>query len=372
MTTPAALAALALLVYTYAGYPLLLLLWSRLAPRSLRTRPDFEPSVSVCIAVHDGERYLRDKIRSLTELDYPPEKLEILLCSDGSTDGTVGLAHELALADPRIQVFSTAERRGKPSALNLLREQARGEVLLMTDVRQTLSPPSLRALLEPLADPGVGCVSGTLVLAGETGPSAYWRYERFIRSCEARRGSMVGVSGSLYAVRRDDFRELPCDVLLDDMFVPLSLVRWKKCTVLSDRALAFDEACDDEREFGRKVRTLAGNYQLVAKMPWLLVPGKNGLWFELVSHKLLRLICPWALLILFWGSGALAFDPTLPVAAALAWRALWSAQLLFYALALLGPRAGRAGVVARTFVVLNAAAVVGLWRFLRGSQAVTW
>jgi cellulose synthase/poly-beta-1,6-N-acetylglucosamine synthase-like glycosyltransferase len=370
--TSAAWAAFAVLLYTYAGYPLLLVLWARLAPRALKTRPDFEPTVSVCIAVHDGERYLAEKIRSLCALDYPADKLEILVCSDGSRDGTAALAAELAATEPRLRFFSSAERRGKPSALNLMREQARGEVLLMTDVRQTLAPPSLRALLEPLADPAVGCVSGTLVLAGETGPSAYWRYERFIRSCEARRGSMVGVSGSLYAVRREDFRGLPSDVLLDDMFVPLSLVRSRKCTVLSDRALAFDEACDDDREFSRKVRTLAGNYQLVAKMPWLLVPGINRVWFELVSHKLLRLLCPWALLCLFVGSGALAFDATLDTGLALVWRALWFAQSFCYLLALSGQRCGRAGVVARTFVVLNVAAVVGLWRFLRGSQAVTW
>jgi cellulose synthase/poly-beta-1,6-N-acetylglucosamine synthase-like glycosyltransferase len=370
--TSVAITALALLIYTYAGYPLLLLVWARLAPRGPKTNAEFEPTVSVCLAVHNGERYLAEKIRSLFALDYPPEKLEILLCSDGSTDGSVALAEALARSEPRLRVLATPERRGKPNALNLLRAEARGDVLLMTDVRQTLSPPSLRALLEPLADAAVGCVSGTLVLAGETGPSAYWRYERFIRSCEARRGSMVGVSGSLYAVRRADFGGLPVDVLLDDMFVPLSLVRSRKRTVLSERALAFDEACDDEREFGRKVRTLAGNYQLVAKMPWLLVPGKNGVWFELVSHKLLRLVCPWALVLLFVMSGALVFDRTLDPSATLGWKALWLAQVFFYALAWLGPRVGRLGVVARTFVVLNAAAVVGLWRFLRGSQAVTW
>lgn len=370
--TQAAFGALALLFYTYAGYPLLVLLWSRVAPRRLRQRSDFEPTVSVCIAVHDGERYLEDKLRSLDALDYPRDKIEILLCSDGSTDGTERVAHTLAERDGRVRVFALPRRSGKPSALNLLRRAATGDVLLMTDVRQRLAAGALRALLAPLADPDVGCVSGSLVLAGETGPSAYWRYEYFIRRCEARRGALVGVSGSLYAVRRSDFDELPPDVLLDDMFVPLSLVRSRKCTVLSADALAYDEACDDDREFGRKVRTLAGNYQLFAKMPWLLVPGKNGVWFELVSHKLLRLLCPWALVLLFSVSGALAFASELPGVALLAWRAVWLLQVLFYGLALLGARAGRAGVIARTFVVLNAAAVVGLWRFLLGSQAVTW
>jgi hypothetical protein len=183
---------------------------------------------------------------------------------------------------------------------------------------------------------------------------------------------MVGVSGSLYAVRRADFQELPLDVLLDDMFVPLSVARQRKWIVVSSDAEAYDEACDDDREFARKVRTLAGNYQLVAMMPWLLVPGVNPVWFQIVSHKLLRLVCPWALLCLFVSSLVLAFAAHDSVFAQLFWRTLALGQVSFYVLALLGARAGRLGSLARTFVVLNLAALVGLWRFLRGSQAVTW
>jgi poly-beta-1,6-N-acetyl-D-glucosamine synthase len=239
-------------------------------------------------------------------------------------------------------------------------------------VRQPLAPGSLRALLRLLADPQVGCVSGSLVLSGTTGASAYWRYEKFIRASEARLGKMVGVSGSLYAVRRADFERLPTEVLLDDMFVPLRVARRHKSIVLSSEAEAYDDACDDDREFTRKVRTLAGNYQLVALMPWLLVPGMNPVWFQIVSHKLLRLVCPWALLALFGASLALAFSPAAPPAVLLFWRVLALGQALFYGLAALGARAGRPGLLARTFVVLNAAALVGLWRFTRGSQPVTW
>jgi cellulose synthase/poly-beta-1,6-N-acetylglucosamine synthase-like glycosyltransferase len=243
----------------------------------------------------------------------------------------------------------------------------------MTDLRQTLHPRSLRALLEFLADPEVGCVSGSLVLGGDTGAGAYWRYERFIRGSEARIGAMVGVSGSLYAIRREDFAELPNDVLLDDMFVPLRVALAKKrCIVLCDDAEAYDDACDDEREFSRKVRTLAGNYQLVAMLPALVVPGKSPVWFQLVSHKLLRLVCPWALAVVFVTSVLLAFEPELPALELAFFRTLALAQAGFYALAALGARAGRLGALARTFVVLNAAALVGLWRFARGTQSVTW
>jgi poly-beta-1,6-N-acetyl-D-glucosamine synthase len=367
-----AVGALGLIAYTYAGYPLLVAAWSRLRPRAFRERHGYEPHVSVLIAVHNGERHLEAKFESLSALDYPREKLEILVCSDGSSDRTLEIARRAAERDPRIRVFDQPERLGKPAGLNLLRRHAQGEVLLMTDVRQRLSPGALRALLVPLSDPAVGCVSGSLVLLGEKGVSFYWRYETFIRDCEARLGGMVGVSGSLYAIRKQDLDELPNDVLLDDMFVPLSVARTRKSIVQSSDAQAFDEVCDDDREFGRKVRTLAGNYQLVAKMPWLLVPGTNPVWFQIVSHKLMRLACPWALVLLFVSSLLLSLDQNLPPAALTFWRSVTLAQIFCYGLAALGPRAGRAGAVARTFVVLNVAALLGLWRYLRGSQAVTW
>lgn len=366
-----ALVALATLIYTYAGYPLLVALWARAAPRKFANRTDYEPSVSVCLAVHDGARELARKLESLLELDYPREKLEILVYSDGSRDATERIAREFSLREPRIRVLSNPVRLGKPAALNRLRAAAKGEVLMMTDVRQPLAPNALSALLEPLADPMVGCVSGYLVLAGENGAGAYWRYERFIRGAESRLGAMVGVSGSLYAVRSSDFGELPNDVLLDDMFVPLRLALQRKHVVLSEEARAYDEAYDDEREFARKVRTLAGNYQLVRKLPALLVPGKNPVWLQVVSHKLLRLVCPWALFVALVASIWLSFADS-SRAELVFWRTLALGQVLFYGLAALGSRAGRLGALARTFVVLNAAALVGLFRFLRGTQAVTW
>jgi poly-beta-1,6-N-acetyl-D-glucosamine synthase len=370
--TTFAVALLLLLVYTYGGYPLLVALWSRLLPRRAIGRTDFEPTVSVCMTVHNGAEHVQRKLQSLQSLHYPPEKLEILVYSDGSTDDTERLVAQLALQEPRLRILASGQRMGKPAGLNRLRAEASGEVLLMTDVRQTIAPHALRALVELLADPEIGCVSGSLVLEGTSGAGAYWHYEKFIRTCEARLGNMVGVSGSLYAVRRADFQELPLDILLDDMFVPLGLVRQRKRVVLCVDAEAYDEACLDEREFARKVRTLAGNYQLVSKLPWLLVPGKNPLWFQLVSHKLLRLVCPWALVGLLFASLLLAFAPGLAAWETSAWRALLAAQALFYTLAAWGPRAGRVGSLARTFVVLNVAAVVGFWRFVRGSQAVTW
>lgn len=364
---------LALIAYTYVGYPVWIALWARLFPRTVSARDDFQPSVSVLLAVVDGAEHLPRKLSNLQALEYPAELLEILVCSDGSSDDTLALAEQAAASDPRIRVFDNPTRMGKPSALNRLRGAAVGEVLILTDVRQAISPNAVRALVSPLADPSVGCVSGNLVLDGTTGAGAYWRYERFIRGSEGRLGRMVGVSGALYSVRRADFPSLPPELILDDMYVPLSVALAGKSVIFADEAQAFDQAFVDEREFSRKVRTLAGNYQLVALMPRLLAPTSPA-WFSLGSHKLLRLLCPWALLLLLVLSLglALAGTPGLSASATTLWRIMALGQLAFYSLAALGGRLGRLGVLARTFVVLNAAAIVGLWRFARGRQAVTW
>jgi cellulose synthase/poly-beta-1,6-N-acetylglucosamine synthase-like glycosyltransferase len=360
-------------IYTYVGYPLLVAACARLAPRPVLGRDDFEPTVSVCFAVHNGDAHLAQRVLNLQSLDYPASKLQLLAFSDGSTDNTEQLLSDLGAKDPRIQFLSSPERLGKPTALNRLVRLATGEVLLLCDVRQTMGRDALKALLRALSDPAVGCVSGCLVLSGETGASTYWRYERLIRGSEARFGSMVGVSGSIYAIRRADMPDLPCDILLDDMFVPLKVaLATGKRIVLAESAEAYDSACDDEREFARKVRTLAGNYQLIAKMPSLLVPGKNPIWFQMVSHKILRLACPWALLALFCLSGGLVSHPDTSLVGSSGWRTLFLAQCAFYFVALLGASAGRLGALARTFVVLNAAAVVGLFRFVRRTQPVTW
>jgi len=313
------------------------------------------------------------KLRSLQALDYPAGKIEILVCSDGSTDGTERIVEEFASSDPRIGLLRTVGRRGKPPAVNLLVNAARGEVLLMGDVRQPLDPGALHAILPPLADARVGCVSGNLELSGEAGAGVYWRYEKLIRGSEARLGAMPGVTGSIYAVRRAEMPVLPSDVLLDDMYVPLSIAHdAHKSVVLAEGAKAFDVAAPDEQEFRRKVRTLAGNYQLVAKMPWLLWPRKNPMWLEVVSHKLLRLACPWALALVLFMSVLLALRNDLPLAEATMWRLFALAQFTFYGFSAAGDQAGRIGAIARTFIVLNAAAVAGLFRYLRRTQAIAW
>jgi cellulose synthase/poly-beta-1,6-N-acetylglucosamine synthase-like glycosyltransferase len=369
-----ALVSLALLLYTYVGYPVLIAVLARLRPVRVAADPDHTPMVSAIIPAYNVAGHLDAKLDSLLAMDYPRDRFEILVMSDGSTDGTDELLARRAAADERVRPMRSDARRGKPAGVNAMKAAARGEVLLMTDARQPLAPGALRALMAPMADPTVGCVSGNLVLEGEAGSGVYWRYENWIRKNEASFRSMVGVTGPIYAIRREDLPELPGDIILDDLWTPMQLrVRGKKVLFAPD-AIARDQAFGDEREFGRKARTLAGNYQLFARMPGLLLPFANPSWFETFSHKLLRLACPWLLAALAVSTIWYALVPPAGASAGtLAFmRVLAAGQVLFHLGALAGARGGRLAGVARTFVVLNAAAVVGLWRYLRGAQRVTW
>ncbi len=362
----------ACLVYVYAGYPVLV--W---AAATLRARPlpraSILPSVSVLVSAHDEEERIDARLQNLLALDYPRHRIEILLGSDGSTDSTVARARRYA----DVTVVDFPQRRGKPAVLNDLARIARGEVLVLGDVRQRYEPDTVRALVAPLAAPDVGAVSGELILtereeggAVGRGVGVYWRYEKFIRSQESRLDSTVGVTGAVYAVRRALFEPLPADAILDDVLLPMRIVRRGYRVVFEPAARAYDSAAASSREeFTRKVRTIAGNFQLFARERWLLSPFRNRLWVQTVSHKMLRLASPLFLLVAFAANTAL-----LDVAM---YRWTLAAQVLFYAAALGGYLLRDAGrvpllTVPYVFCLLNYATAVAFSRFLRRQQHVTW
>ena len=367
--------ALAALGYIYLGYPALIGLAARLSSgRRVASDPaGVTPLVSVLLPVSGGAAALARKIESLLAQDHPACRMEILIYCDGCSDDSEAVARAAAAgpqAAGRIRVFSEPDRRGKPAAINRLAGDARGDLLLLTDVRQPLSVNAARALAATLADPSVGCATGRLVLEGRAGSGAYWRYESWIRTQESRFRGVVGMTGAIAMMRRADFLPLPEALILDDVWIPMRLALAGKRVVLVSEAEAYDAAFDDEREFRRKVRTLAGNYQLFGLLPSLLVPFRNPIWWETFSHKVLRLCAPWLLAALLATSSSVAWSTRgtggTPI------QVLIVAQLAFYLAAALGGRTGRVAGLARTFVVLNAAAVVGLWRYLSQRQRVTW
>ncbi len=355
--------SLGVLAYTYVGYPLLVCGLSRLRSRAVRTA-DIEPRVSIVLAARDEGAHLRDKLEGLLALDYPADRREIIVVSDGSTDGTDEVV--AAFADRGVILERVERPSGKPTALNLGVTRATGDLIVFCDARQRVSRGALRALVRRFADHDVGAVSGELHMPGERGPGLYWRYEAFIRAQESKLDSLVGATGALYAIRRKLFRRLPADSLVDDMFTPLQIALRGYRVVFEPGAELHDVEASPANEFARKARTLAGNFQLLFHLPQLLHPIRNRLFFQLVSHKLMRLACPFAL------AGLLASNVILVLTFAPGWPlyvCTLGAQLAAYGLALHGARAGeRAGKLARvshTFAVLNLAAVEGLRRFLR-------
>jgi cellulose synthase/poly-beta-1,6-N-acetylglucosamine synthase-like glycosyltransferase len=359
------LVAVGFVAWAYAGYPLWCWVRARLRPRPIVGRPSPETPVSIVIAAWREASTIARKLESLKAQSHP--NLEVIVACDGSDDGTPEIARaagELHLPG-RVTVLALPERRGKPAALNAAVAASRGEVLVLTDARQPLSPESVAALVEALGDPALGAVGGELELEGDAPAGAYWRYEAFIRRREAASGSTVGVSGALYAIRRALWRPLPEETILDDVLVPMRVRLLGHRVGLEPRARAYDRAAESAREFRRKVRTLSGNFQLLLLEPALLSPRKNGSFIDFVSHKLCRLLVPYALVV------ALVASAFLPSPWALALVAL---QLAGYGLAAaraLGMKLPLSGL-AETFVVLNAAAVVGFARFVRHGRRLPW
>ena len=357
--------------YAYAGYPMWLWVRAHLRPRPARRGPN-QPAVSILMVVRNEEGVLRDKLRNLLELEYPAERCQIVVVSDGSTDGTEAILREHA-RDPRVHAVFNQLACGKACGLNDGMQLATGDVVVFTDARQKIERDTVRLMMESFADAEVGAVSGELMLGepevGETGKGMglYWRIEKRVRELESASGSVVGATGALYAVRRELVAEVPADTILDDVFIPMNVVRRGFRVLFDPRAKAWDSASlGADREFRRKVRTLTGNYQLLQLAPWLL-GGKNPIRFEFVSHKLMRLVVPFALIALLVAPWFLA-GPF--------YRAAFFAQVGFYGLSILGAAGWKLGPVSRladaafTFVSLNTAALVAFANFVTGHTTV--
>ena len=358
----------ALIVYANLGYAVLLRLIAAVHSRS-HTRLPITPRVSIVMVAHNEEKNLSTKLTNVASLEYPQDLVQIVVASDGSTDQTEAI---LRAAGERITSVILPLKKGKAAALNEAVKRATGEILVFFDTRQSVDSKCVRELVSCFADPEIGAVSGELLLVdGEGRPAGdalgiYWRIEKTIRRLESVTGSVVGVTGAIYALRRELYVELPKGTLLDDVLVPMNAARTGKRIVFLPTAIALDRIFEDPgREFSRKVRTLTGNYQLLALSPWLLTPS-NPLLFRFISHKLMRLLVPFLLVLLLLAS-----------IAAHGWfyRASLAFQLIFYGLAglgWLGPRMRQWRIVgiAWTFVMLNFAAAVAFYNFLRGRNAV--
>lgn len=343
--------ATALLIYVLFGYPLLLAAVARVKRRPVARGP-YVPTVSIVVAVRNGAEFIEQKLRSILDLEFPRERMEIIVASDGSTDATNDIVGQFSSEGVRLL---SLQRGGKPAALNAAIRQASGEILVLTDVRQVLAPDSLALLLENFADPQVGAASGELVILSgnssqEKNTGLYWRYEVWIRLRLSEVDSIFGATGAYYSLRRSLAVDIPVNSLLDDMYLPLAAFFRGYRLIVDTRARMFDRPTALRSEFRRKVRTLAGNYQILREYPALL-SWRNRMWLHFVSYKFGRLLLPFAMLTVL----VCSFGLPRP------W-SIWSlaAQAVFYAIAMIDiwtPEGVLKKITSpvQTFVVLMAA-----------------
>jgi poly-beta-1,6-N-acetyl-D-glucosamine synthase len=289
-------------LYIVAGYPLLLAVLARWRPKPVH-KQFMDRTVTVLLAVYNGDKWIRAKLESILQLDYPRASMQILVISDGSTDQTDAIATEFRAQGVELLRVLHA---GKAAALNAGMARATGEILFFTDVRQRLEPDALHHLVACLGDPAVGGASGHIVFVesgrgGEADVGLYWRFEKWLRDKLTAVDSLLVATGCVYALRRQLARPLPATALIDDAYLPLSAIFRGYRFVFERQAIAYDYPTQLEMEFQRKVRTLAGLYQLVGSYPRLLnVFTPVG--FHFFSYKLGRLLLPYALLLTAVGS----------------------------------------------------------------------
>lgn len=364
------LVSISIIFYTYFGYPAIVYIISLFYKKPVRRNLPY-PTVSVLMAVHNEEKNIEKKMQSLLELDYPKSRIELLIGSDGSCDKTDELLS--GYANERIKLYRKPERRGKPSMLNLLAKEAKGDILVFTDARQRLDKNSVYELVKNLADSRVGSVSAELYFEGgdnkaANGVGLYWRYEKFIRQCESKTGSMLGATGALYAIKRKLFPGLPADLILDDVYIPMKIVQQGYRAIFTNKARIYDRySANPKEEFLRKTRTLAGNFQLLKYLGWLINPFRGIVSWQFISHKLLRLVMPFFLLLLFVSNVFLLEG--------VFYRAIFILQFLFYGFAVAGSiykNTNKLFDIPNMFCVMNIAAVAGLYRFITKRQDVLW
>lgn len=343
-------------LYAFLGYPLVLVMLRAGIRREVRKAP-IRPFVTLLIPAYNEARVIARKIENSLALDYPANRIEIVIVSDGSSDQTVNIASAVGGVD----VLALPKNRGKVAALNAAVPRLRGDIIVFSDASAMLAPDSVLRLVENFADPSVGAACGRyqVVKANEvnigTSEDFYWKYEAFLKTQESRLASTLGAHGHLHAIRKELYPFPPPETINDDYVIPLSVLGQGFRAVHEPAAVVFEEA-REMTGFGRRIRIVAGNLQQLRHLGQFLAPWQPLPLLFFLSHKVVRLLVPFAMLT------ALAANLFL-----LDWqpyRLLLGAQILFYALAVLGltgrlrPRALRLPFY---FCMVNSAGFFGLY-----------
>jgi cellulose synthase/poly-beta-1,6-N-acetylglucosamine synthase-like glycosyltransferase len=366
-----------LVVYAYALYPACIWLLARFCARSAGPANDAAddlPRVTLLVAAHNEEQVIEEKILNSLRLDYPSDRLSIVIASDGSTDATPEIVSRYA--NQGIQLLNYRQRRGKSGLLNAAVAETNGEILVLSDANTEYEPIAIRKLVRWFADPGVNVVCGRLLLLdshrGRNVDGIYWRYETFLKNCEGRLGALLGANGAIYAIRRRSYVPIPGNTIVDDLVIPLlSKLRHRGRIVFDPEAVASEETAPHiGSEFRRRVRIGTGAYQSVPLLWRLLNPRYGWTAFAFLSHKILRWMVPFFLLGLAI-SNLLLLDQA-------RFRAALAVQVAVYAAALAGtclPGRSLPCKLVRAltmFVGMNVALLFGFWRWLASPQTGAW
>jgi len=367
---------LGLTLYVYVGYPLLIAAWARLRPRPI-ARSDVEPHVSLVIAAYNESSVIAEKIRNSLALDYPADRLEIMVVADGSSDSTADIAR--AFAAQGIRVLHTPERRGKSAALNRGVSGAKGEIIVFSDANAFYERDAIRKIVRNFADPEVGAVSGNKTVRRGTTAIAdsegfYWQYESFIKAKETATGTTVGVVGEINAIRASLYPVIPTHIINDDTYLCLATLRQGYRVVYEPEAISFETPAQSMAdEVIRRKRITAGRYQqMFTTSLWRTLPPT--VIFKLVSHKFLRLMLPFFMIGALVANAIVVLDEN----ASPLLVATFMAQVIAYIFAGLGMllrgSRGWARLPRAAYYVVssNVAALSGLHQFLNGQATVLW
>ena len=367
--------SVAALFYTYVGYPLLVYLFGRLRPKFVK-RSDFEPQVTILITAYNEEKAIREKLENTLLIDYPPEKLEILVASDGSTDKTDEIVKEFS--GRGVKLFRQEGRKGKTYTQNKAVEQASGEIILFSDATTAYVPNVLSEMLPNFADDSVGCVAGKLVYVDDSassvgkGAQSYWNYETFLKKAESRACSLIGASGCLYAVRKSAYQPMYAEACSD--FLICTVVYRQGLRSIYEPNAVCSEATNQktDKEMRMRVRVIAQTYTDLWRNREMLNPLRSGFYaVQLFSHKVMRYSVPVFLILIFLSTLALTFRSGF-------YEAIFLLQIAFYLTALVGwileKSKIKIGVFAIPlyFVLTNLASAVAFYKFLHGEKYERW
>lgn len=363
------------LAYVYLAYPLLASAFARLAKRDVRRSRGYRPSVTVLIAAYNEEKSITTKIDNVLALDYPPDLLDVIVVSDASTDGTDEVVHGYGSA--RVRLLRVEGRRGKTACQNIAVTGATGEIVVFTDATTHIERNALAAMVENFADSEVGCVAGLLRYQGKgenltaAGGVSYWGYEIALRSAESRLGTLIGVSGCLYAVRRTAYRPI-APGLISDFVIAMRMREQGLRTILERRAVCFEETLSRSgQELSMRVRVALRTISALVSERRFLNPFSDPLFaWELWSHKVLRYASPCGLLAMMGACLVLASIPLYRVAL-LGFSCLLVAGLTGFVLQM---STKRLGLLSKPyyFLLTNLASLIAIMRYLKGERVVTW